>query len=653
MKILCKVGLGVSLCLLVSAASAQDVEWRATSAPLPTGVITVSTANAGVADAVGKANGPVIVVIPDRGGQPGAGATPYMVQSPSMGQYSVELLKNPEFIRMVTNAAAKRDDHRTPAPNASRQWSETVKQPQPRGRQQSPDGIVVVPVMISQGPGLSRVQYMELPKPGEAQGAIPVSALKVYDTPPPPVFGTAIETDRPGSGTGSGSSSANGSGSGTGVMPSPRPYLEKGGPIPSPTPLDDNPAGSGTPIMISDGQWGYGPIGEGPGSGWHGHGCRLCDDLRNWSNCDCGCPSEMFYADAQYLLWWMNGSHTPALATTGSSADLVPGALGQHGTSTIIGDDSLPNSSFSGMRLTAGYWFDCDHCWGIEGSYLFLSGRSQGQGISSAANGNPLIARPIINTSASDVEQALLVSVPGRVAGSESVTQNSDFWGAEVNLRSNWYADDCFRVDALVGFRYLSLDEGLSIDQSSASFANSTTALGLGVSLPAGSDLSIHDSFDTSNRFYGAQIGVASEYRWHRWFVDANAKLAMGVTRQNVGIDGEMEISGTKPNFLKGGLLTSPTGNIGNHDQDTFSIVPEIGINVGVNITDYLRAYVGYNLIYWSDVVRPGDQVDRHVNATQLPLNSSPATGPAAPAFSWHTTDFWAQGVNFGVEFRY
>jgi len=98
------------------------------------------------------------------------------------------------------------------------------------------------------------------------------------------------------------------------------------------------------------------------------------------------------------------------------------------------------------------------------------------------------------------------------------------------------------------------------------------------------------------------------------------------------------------------------------------SVVPELGINIGYQITDHLRAYVGYNVIYWSDVVRPGDQIDRVINTTQLPnptlvVNgvivppqpNTPLLNPALrrPAFSFNGSDFWAQGVNFGLEFKY
>ena len=54
-------------------------------------------------------------------------------------------------------------------------------------------------------------------------------------------------------------------------------------------------------------------------------------------------------------------------------------------------------------------------------------------------------------------------------------------------------------------------------------------------------------------------------------------------------------------------------------------------------------------------VPRPGDQIDRAVNPTQLPLSTAAPllTGLARPAPVLRDTDFWAQGINFGLEFRY
>jgi len=48
-----------------------------------------------------------------------------------------------------------------------------------------------------------------------------------------------------------------------------------------------------------------------------------------------------------------------------------------------------------------------------------------------------------------------------------------------------------------------------------------------------------------------------------------------------------------------------------------------------------------------AQIEQAGDLVDFGVNPLQ------PALGPARPAFAPHASDFWAHGLNVGVEVRY
>ena len=68
-------------------------------------------------------------------------------------------------------------------------------------------------------------------------------------------------------------------------------------------------------------------------------------------------------------------------------------------------------------------------------------------------------------------------------------------------------------------------------------------------------------------------------------------------------------------------------------------MVPELNLNVGYQVTDHLRAYIGYTFLYWSDVVRAGEQVPRAINPVQL--LSGPNLAPQAPLFAFKATDFW------------
>jgi len=64
-------------------------------------------------------------------------------------------------------------------------------------------------------------------------------------------------------------------------------------------------------------------------------------------------------------------------------------------------------------------------------------------------------------------------------------------------------------------------------------------------------------------------------------------------------------------------------------------------------------------------VARPGDLIDRNINSTETGLNTTflkagiplgavgAPVGPTAPNFTFRDTTYWAQGINFGLEFRW
>ena len=68
-------------------------------------------------------------------------------------------------------------------------------------------------------------------------------------------------------------------------------------------------------------------------------------------------------------------------------------------------------------------------------------------------------------------------------------------------------------------------------------------------------------------------------------------------------------------------------------------------------MTDGIRAYVGYTFLYLSNVSRAGSQIDPVVNSSQIPPGT--LMGAARPAFIRQDTDFWAKGINFGLEIRF
>jgi hypothetical protein len=105
--------------------------------------------------------------------------------------------------------------------------------------------------------------------------------------------------------------------------------------------------------------------------------------------------------------------------------------------------------------------------------------------------------------------------------------------------------------------------------------------------------------------------------------------------------------------------LLAQSTNSGVHAGNSFCVVPEAQVNIGCNITRWLRAYVGYDYLYISQVARASSQIDLSVNSNLVPAFAGgtvlppTAGGPARPAFTMNRTDFWAQGITVGMELRY
>jgi hypothetical protein len=396
------------------------------------------------------------------------------------------------------------------------------------------------------------------------------------------------------------------------------------------------------------------------------------------ADCDCGPPS-CFWVRGEGLLWWIKDSHVPALITTGvPGATALPGVLGQRGTTVLFGGSDVDNEERLGGRFSGGFWLNSCQTIGVEGSYFFLGSRSERfDGVSSGALGSAMIARPFFDV-LSGAQNAQLVAFPGLASGEIHLASSSRLQGAELNMlcipccttychtcsdhacldsaMHNTHCSPCcggnYWVSLLGGIRYLQLDEGLGINE----ITGVNPALPAGSPLFGGSTITMTDQFDTRNYFYGAQIGAQAEFCWGRMFVDFVGKAALGVTHEVVDIHGATAI--TSP---AGTTVVTPAGflasesNSGHFTRDRFAVVPEVGINVGCQITRHWRASVGYTFLYWSSVVRPGDQVDVGLSGAQIPTDTrfNPAAGPARPAVLLRDADFWAQGVNVGLEFRY
>ena len=358
--------------------------------------------------------------------------------------------------------------------------------------------------------------------------------------------------------------------------------------------------------------------------------------------------SPRVWIRAEYLIWWVRSANFPTLATTGAISDPAPGALNSLNTTVLFGGNGMDFFDRSGGRFTGGMWFDDEHAFGLDAGYFFLGGRSINRAFTSP--GNPPLAVPFFNTSSGQPDSSL-VTYPGVMSGRIVVNAPTFLQGAEANLSAAWVQTERVRLEGLAGFRYLNLQEGLQLQQiSQVDLAPQYIGL-----VPFnGNTIALSDLFETHNHFYGGQLGVHGEFTWKRITVDLLGKVALGVSNDVVSIRGTTNID-TQPATTANGGLLAVSSNSGQFTRNTFAVVPEVGVSLKFQLTDRLRVFAGYTFIYWSNVARPGDQVDTNVNPNLVPTSMTFGTpgGTTSPAFAFHTTNFFAHGVNLGLEFRY
>ncbi len=355
----------------------------------------------------------------------------------------------------------------------------------------------------------------------------------------------------------------------------------------------------------------------------------------------------------EYLLWGIKADHLPVLASTGSPL-VGPGGApvgppGVPGPQPLLGGSNLDRGLQSGFRLTVGAQFDGG---AVEASGFALLESATRSGISSLQS--PMIVRPFYDI-AFGQPSARVTAFPGLSQGGVTLTVPADLWGFEVNYKCNLCPGllGTVPLHLLLGFRYLNLKEDLTLTEGSL-------ALPAGVPVLSYQFRGVQDQFRTWNRFFGFQVGLEMEQHWGQWSLAARTKLALGVNTQDTDIEGSAEmLTPSGPGTFMSGLLALPS-NSGKDLRGRFAVVPEIGLDVGYQLTSQWRAFAGYNFLYLSNAIRPGQKIDTTLDSTQIPLFLPPgtpipatATGTRPAGLLRPDTDFWAQGLTLGLEFRY
>ena len=283
-------------------------------------------------------------------------------------------------------------------------------------------------------------------------------------------------------------------------------------------------------------------------------------------------PLGRSWAVYEYLLWWPKAS---------------PG----------VGGDALDPSPLSGGRFTLGGSADDLDTVGTEVTYLFTGSRTATATAVRYADGLPV--------------ERLTTSLTNRLSG----------W--EINGLANLHHGPALRVHGLAGYRYFMANEGLRLNQATW--------------LPDAM-VGAADQIDAHNRFHGGQLGLFTDYARGAVFLEAVGKVALGQATNVVRASGQ-SVS-VAPGYPVPAVRVTQTGVLGGPSYPVrcvhsgFAVLPEATVKLGCRLRDRSRVYLGYNFLYLSEAVRPGDQL--------VPDRTTMAV-----------SDFWVQGLLFGLEHRY
>jgi hypothetical protein len=349
---------------------------------------------------------------------------------------------------------------------------------------------------------------------------------------------------------------------------------------------------------------------------------------------------------ADLLYWYTSGTSLPALVTTspqGTARDIA-GVLGETGTAILFGDNSVNDGGSPGFRAIGDFWFDPSRTYGVQIGYTFLD--QQVASFSASSDGDPILARPFLNA-VTGLQDANLLAYPDVATGSIDIELKSQLHSANALFRMREFSEPCRFIDLLAGYRFAKLQDTLSINEQMISTDTQSEIV-------PGTTMAVLDNFDADNTFNGIEIGFTKQRSLLHGLLDFRATVALGNTHSVVTIGGSTTTTvpdDPTPVVSPAGMLALGS-NSGQFEHDYFSSISELGVRYQHHLCCGWEASIGYTLIYWSDVVRAGEQIDPELNPTEFPPVGA-VEGPAHPTFDFHTTGLLAQGLNLGLEKRF
>jgi hypothetical protein len=367
-------------------------------------------------------------------------------------------------------------------------------------------------------------------------------------------------------------------------------------------------------------------------------------------------PGQVHKAAGGPDCWWFNIEEnvwtirsmpvTTPLLTRGPLAG--GGLLGAQDTIVALGNEDLERHLYMSAIRASGGWWDCAHKWGFELSGFLTEWKPQ---VFEQDPGTLLIARPVTFTTdnVTFTPNAFVVGAAGLFPGHFRESTEFHMGGAEGNLLYSLINCDMIKADILVGGRYLDMTENL--DLASISLLPNVPRPDLG---PITS--TVTDTFRTHNQWSGGQVGLDTEFRCGRLFLDLTGKYGYGSMHERLLISGTTD---TTVNGItttqQGGLLALPTNSAVVSQNKGAYLVEGTGV-IGWQWTQRISTYVGGNLLYVQRLWRPGSQIDPVVNPTFVPTTNGqfgPPGGVTRPQPTFKENDFWIGGGTVGLSIRF
>jgi hypothetical protein len=349
-------------------------------------------------------------------------------------------------------------------------------------------------------------------------------------------------------------------------------------------------------------------------------------------------PDGRTWAEADYVLYWLK----PVCFTVpGISAGSQSSVLGQPGANLLEGDNKFQFGGASGLRSRLGAWLTDDQLFGVEAEGFVLEQVAAGQTVTGNSSTAPTF---LVFQNPDNSNGALPFSIPGVVNAVSSAVGTSRWWDLEASLDTHFSTTRgpwLFQSTWLAGIRYLELDDGVVITNHQSLVADpAVAAMG-------------QDNFATRNQFTGGQVGSRFSVGRGPLALDMTAKLAVGGMYLVSTVAGSPLLSGASvlPPLVPGPIQALPS-NVGQLASDRIAVIPEFNLRLRWQVCNHVQLTLGYNVLYVSKILCPGDQMSPYLNTTELPYRG-PAAGPAEPGPKFVFTDAFAQGLEAGLCFSF